>query len=87
MLRATEFIWQELQPDLALLFSSVMAVPFYRGLGWEVISWARFCWEQPDIGAINYTEVIPEAPAMVLIPQPGAKLPGRELSTLCGLPW
>lgn len=57
MLRATEFIWQELQPDLALLFSSVMAVPFYRGLGWEAIYGPVLC-EQPD-GSISYTEVIP----------------------------
>ncbi|MDQ6673498.1 MAG: GNAT family N-acetyltransferase [Chloroflexota bacterium] len=83
MQRAAEFTWHAVRPDLALLLSSVMAVPFYQRLGWQTIHGPVLC-AQPG-GQVSYTEVIPEAPAMVLVP-PGGHLP-HGVVDLCGLPW
>ena len=83
MERATDFIRRELRPELALLISSQMAVPFYRTLGWETIEGPVLC-EQPD-GTINLTEAFPENPAMVVLPA-GGQLP-RGTVDLCGYPW
>jgi hypothetical protein len=83
MQRATNFMWQDLQAELGLLLSSEMAVPFYKSLGWEVVNGPVLC-EQPS-GAINYTELMPRTPAMVLIP-PGGKLSITSID-MCGLPW
>lgn len=70
MERATDFILQELRPDLAILLSSVMAVPFYERLGWGTIEGPVHC-EQRE-GRVCYSDVIPEAPVMALLP-PGAE--------------
>ena len=83
MQRATEFVWQELRPQLALLLSSEMAVPFYRKLGWQVLTGPVFC-EQPGRTA-NYTEEFPQCPAMVVMPD-GSPAPSGPVD-LCGLPW
>jgi GNAT superfamily N-acetyltransferase len=64
MQRGTEFMWQELQPQLGLLLSPKMAIPFYEHLGWEVFKGPILC-EQPG-RTINYTEWMPQTPAMIL---------------------
>ncbi len=97
MRRAAHFIWDELCPDIALLLSSTMAVPFYESLGWRVVLGTVFC-DQQD-GRLNYSAAFPDCPAMVLLPAAS----NGELSTagspraphpaltdeidLCGLPW
>jgi GNAT superfamily N-acetyltransferase len=83
MERAAAFIWQEVRPDLALLLSSAMAVPFYRSLGWAVLPGPVSC-AQPE-GTVSYTEAFPELPAMALAP-PGRPLPAGPVD-LCGPPW
>jgi GNAT superfamily N-acetyltransferase len=83
MERATEFVWERLKPDLAILLSSVMAVPLYERLGWRSIEGPVFC-EQTE-GRVCYSEVIPEAPVMVLIPA-GAEWPTGEID-LRGFPF
>lgn len=83
MQRATEFIWAELKPDLALLLSSEMGVPLYTGLGWQAIPGPVFC-EQPG-GKLNFTQAFPREPAMVLMPR-GRAAPQGQVD-LCGLPW
>jgi GNAT superfamily N-acetyltransferase len=50
--------------EFALLFSSVMAVPFYETLGWRMVRESVTC-EQPS-GRIDYTEALPTAPVMAL---------------------
>jgi GNAT superfamily N-acetyltransferase len=70
--------------ELALLFSSVMAVPFYEALGWRAIPGPVTC-DQPG-GRINYTEALPTAPVMALQLRPSAELPSGPIDA-CGLPW
>jgi GNAT superfamily N-acetyltransferase len=71
--------------DFALLFSSVMAVPFYEQLGWRAVPGPVTC-EQPD-GRIDYTETLPTAPVMVLsLHDPAARLPPGPVH-VHGLPW
>jgi GNAT superfamily N-acetyltransferase len=83
MRRAADFIWKELRPELALLLSSEMAVPFYRSLGWQIVTGPVFC-QQPG-GIVNVTEALPNNPAMVLLPA-GGQVPRGSID-LCGLPW
>jgi hypothetical protein len=83
MRRAEEHIWREVRPALAMLYSSVMAVPFYESLGWRAIPGPVFC-EQPG-GTINVTELLPNNPIMVLVPD-GTPLP-EGVVDLCGLPF
>jgi GNAT superfamily N-acetyltransferase len=83
MARATRFIWEQVRPDMALLLSSEMAVPFYRSLGWKVLPGPVHC-EQPG-GRINYSERLPRAPAMVLLPGDGE--PPKGPIDLSGLPF
>ncbi len=80
---AEEFIWRELRPDLAMLHSSVMAVPFYESLGWRAIEGPVSC-DQPG-GKLVVSEALPQNPFMALVPA-GQKLP-RGPVDLCGLPW
>jgi aminoglycoside 2'-N-acetyltransferase I len=70
--------------EFALLFSSVMAVPFYEDLGWRTIHGPVTC-DQPG-GRIDYTETLPTAPVMVLGLRPLADLP-RGPVAVRGLPW
>ena len=97
MRRAAHFIWDELCPDIALLLSSTMAVPFYERLGWRVVPGTVFC-DQPD-GRLNYSAAFPDCPAMVLLPaasngeqstagppRPSQPAFADEID-LCGLPW
>jgi GNAT superfamily N-acetyltransferase len=84
MKRAHELMQSFEDCDIALLFSSVMAVPFYEALGWRVIPGPVLC-EQPS-GTINYTHVLPTAPVMALKLRPSAELPSGAIAT-CGLPW
>jgi aminoglycoside 2'-N-acetyltransferase I len=70
--------------DFALLFSSVMAVPFYENLGWRAIRGPVTC-DQPS-GRIDYTETLPTAPVMVLALRPSAYLPAGPIDVR-GLPW
>jgi GNAT superfamily N-acetyltransferase len=70
--------------ELAFLFSSVMAVPFYEALGWRAIPGPVTC-EQPG-GTINYTQALPTAPVMALKLRPSARLPPGAVDTW-GLPW
>lgn len=83
MQRATDFIWWELKPDLALLLSSEMGVPLYAGLGWRAIPGPVFC-EQPG-SQLNFTKAFPGNPAMALMP-PGRTAPKGAID-LRGLPW
>ena len=70
--------------EVAVLFSSVMAVPFYENTGWQAIQGPVTC-EQPN-GPINYTEALPNAPVMVLLLQPSAGLPDGPIE-VPGPPW
>jgi GNAT superfamily N-acetyltransferase len=83
MRAAADFIWSELRPDLAMLLSSEMAVPFYESLGWQII--ARPVYFDQPTGKQDLCEVLPERPAMVLLPA-GRELP-RGAVDLCGLPF
>jgi GNAT superfamily N-acetyltransferase len=83
MRAAIDFIWSDLRPDLAMLLSSEMAVPFYQSLGWRIISGPVY-FDQPT-GKQDLCEVLPERPAMVLLPE-GRDLP-RGAVDLCGLPF
>jgi GNAT superfamily N-acetyltransferase len=47
MNRAMQFVWKELRPEMALLLSSEMAVPFYEGLGCRIL---------PGHGAVRTAE-------------------------------
>lgn len=84
MERAHELMHSLEACDVALLFSSVMAVPFYESLGWQAIPGPVTC-EQPG-GAINYTETLPTAPVMVLALRERAVLPAGPVR-LHGFPW
>jgi GNAT superfamily N-acetyltransferase len=81
MLLAHDYIWQ--QADMGILLSSEMALPFYRGLAWEIFRGTVLC-DQPD-GRIRYTDVIPEGAPMLLL-RNGATAPTREID-LRGLPF
>lgn len=70
--------------EFALLFSSVMAVPFYESLGWCAIRGPVTC-DQPS-GRINYTEALPTAPVMVLRLRASAELPVGPVDVQ-GFPW
>jgi GNAT superfamily N-acetyltransferase len=70
--------------EIAVLFSSEMAVPFYEDLGWRAIRGPVTC-EQPS-GPIDYTKALPTAPVMVLELRPSADLPSG-LVDVQGLPW
>ena len=83
MQRTADFIWKEIRPELALLLSSEMAVPFYQSLGWRTVRGPVLC-QQPG-GSINVTEALPNNPAMVLVPV-GGQVPRGSID-LCGLPW
>jgi len=68
----------------ALLFSSVMAVPFYESLGWRAVAAPVIC-DQPG-GRIDYTQTLPTAPVMVLALRELAELPPGPVHVR-GLPW
>ena len=80
--RGMTFMLDELQVELGLLLSSQMAVPLYQGLGWQIFDGPVLC-EQPD-GPINYTELMPGHPPMVLLPAGGTASGAIDM---CGLPW
>jgi GNAT superfamily N-acetyltransferase len=80
---ATDVIWRHVAPDLALLLSSAMAVPFYLSLGWQIFDGVVLC-AQPE-GLINYTQLRPTQPAMIRLPDNVP--PPRGTIDLCGLPW
>jgi aminoglycoside 2'-N-acetyltransferase I len=84
MLRAHTLMQSFAECELALLFSSVMAVPFYEALGWRTIEGPVTC-EQPR-GRIDYTATLPLAPIMVLPLRPDADLPSGAVE-IDGLPW
>jgi GNAT superfamily N-acetyltransferase len=84
MARAHEVIRSLEDCEFALLFASVMAVPFYKELGWRVVSGPVFC-EQPT-GVVDYTQLLPTAPVMVLTRSPGDPLPKSPIDVR-GLPW
>jgi aminoglycoside 2'-N-acetyltransferase I len=84
MRSAQDFIWRELRPNLAMLHSSVMAVPFYESLGWRAIDGPVYC-DQPA-GKLNVTEKLPQNPIMVLLPAGRQDLPHGPVD-LCGLPF
>jgi GNAT superfamily N-acetyltransferase len=70
---------------LALLFSSVMAVPFYESLGWREVDGPVTC-EQPG-GRIDYTEKLPStAPVMALALRGPRDLPSGRIDVQ-GRPW
>jgi GNAT superfamily N-acetyltransferase len=71
--------------DFAVLFSSVMAVPFYESLGWQPLRGTVTC-EQPG-GRINYTETLPPtAPVMALALRDDVELPSGDVS-VPSFPW
>lgn len=84
MERAHELMRSFADCEFALLFSSVMAVPFYEDLGWRALNGPVTC-DQPS-GRIDYTEALPTAPVMVLGLRPSADLPAGPVD-VDGLPW
>jgi aminoglycoside 2'-N-acetyltransferase I len=84
MERAQELMRSFVDVEFAVLFSSVMAVPFYEGLGWRAIRGPVTC-DQPS-GRIDYTETLPTAPVMVLGLRTSADLPAGPVDVR-GLPW
>jgi aminoglycoside 2'-N-acetyltransferase I len=84
MERAQELMRSFADVELAVLFSSVMAVPFYESLGWRAIRGPVTC-DQPS-GRIDYTETLPTAPVMVLGLRPTADVPAGPVDVR-GLPW
>jgi GNAT superfamily N-acetyltransferase len=82
--QATELMRSFADCDFALLFSSVMAVPFYEVLGWRSVPGPVIV-EQPR-GPIDYTESLPTAPVMTLpLHKPRSFPQGRV--QVRGLPW
>ena len=84
MERAHELMRSFANCEFAVLFSSVMAVPFYEDLGWRAIRGPVTC-DQPG-GSIDYTETLPTAPVMVFGLRPSADLPSGPVDVR-GLPW
>lgn len=84
MLQAHELMRTFDDCELALLFSSVMAVPFYEELGWRALRGPVTC-DQPN-GRIDYTDVLPTAPVMALALRSSAELPAGPLD-VPGFPW
>ena len=82
--RAHELMRSFADCEFAVLFSSVMAAPFYEELGWRAIRGPVTC-DQPS-GPIDYTETLPTAPVMVLALRPTAELPDGPIDVR-GLPW
>jgi GNAT superfamily N-acetyltransferase len=80
---SAEYIRRELQPDFGMLLSSVMAVPFYLSLGWQIVEGPVWI-DQPN-GKLDRSVVAPDRPTMVLLPE-GATLPHGPID-LCGLPF
>jgi GNAT superfamily N-acetyltransferase len=70
--------------DFALLFSSVMAIPFYESLGWRPIRGPVAC-DQAS-GRIDYTQTLPTAPVMMLALRPSTDLPAGRVG-VAGFPW
>jgi GNAT superfamily N-acetyltransferase len=83
MERAQELMLSFGDCDFALLFASVMAVPFYESLGWRPLPGPVTC-DQPG-GRIDYTATLPTAPVMVLELQ-AATFPFGPVH-VHGLPW
>lgn len=83
MLHSQAVIDSAADSELALLFSSVMGVPFYESLGWQPVRVPVYC-EQPD-GRIDFTQRKPDAPVMVRL-SASARPPAREVD-IRGLPW
>lgn len=84
MERAHDLMRSAANVECALLFSSVMAVPFYESLGWRTIPGPVRC-DQPG-GRINYTERLPTAPVMALGLRSAADIPTGPVD-VHGLPW
>jgi GNAT superfamily N-acetyltransferase len=84
MERAQELMRSFADCEFALLFSSVMAVPFYENLGWHAIRGPVVC-DQPSC-PIDYTEALPTAPVMVLGLRQSAEWPTGPVDVR-GLPW
>jgi hypothetical protein len=83
MRHSADFIWRELRPDFAMLLSSVMAVPFYQNLGWQIVE-GPIWFDQPN-GKLDLCVVLPDRPGMALLPE-GGTLPSGPFD-LCGLPF
>ena len=84
MQRAQELMRSFTDCEFALLFSSVMAVPFYESLGWRPVREPVTC-EQPG-GRIDYTEALPTAPVMALALRDDRDLPCGPVH-VDGFPW
>jgi GNAT superfamily N-acetyltransferase len=84
MERAHELMRSFADCEVALLFSSVMAVPFYESLGWRAVNGPVTC-EQPG-GRIDYTRALPTAPVMALALHRAAELPFGPIH-VHGFPW
>jgi GNAT superfamily N-acetyltransferase len=84
MERAHDFMRSFAGVEFALLFSSVMAVPFYESLGWTSIRGPVMV-DQPN-GRIDYTETLPTAPVMILRLRRSADMPAGQIDVR-GLPW
>ena len=84
MERAHELMRSFADCDVALLFSSVMAVSFYESLGWRTVDGPVTC-DQPG-GRIDYTDALPTAPVMALALRHAAGLPFGPIHVQ-GFPW
>jgi GNAT superfamily N-acetyltransferase len=83
MRHTADFIWRELKPDFGMLLSSVMGVPFYLSLGWQIVEGP--VWIDQPSGRLDRAVIAPDRPTMVLLPE-GAALPQGPID-LCGLPF
>lgn len=84
MERAHELMRSFSDCEIALLFSSVMAVPFYESLGWRTVRGPVTC-DQPG-GRIDYTETLPTAPVMALNLWGSETVPTGPID-VPGFPW
>jgi GNAT superfamily N-acetyltransferase len=84
MERAQELIRSRSDCEFGLLFSSVMAIPFYEALGWRTVPGPVRC-HQPG-GDIEYTEHLPEAPVMAYMRDQATAPPAGTID-VAGLPW
>jgi len=77
-------LMRSLECEFALLFSSVMAVPFYEELGWRAIDGPVTC-DQPG-GEIDYTATLPPTAPVMVLPLRDAEFPAGPVNVR-GLPW
>ena len=84
MERAQELMCSFCDCEIAVLFSSVMAVGFYERLGWQAIA-GPVTVDQPG-RRLDYTGALPTAPVMAQALRRDAVLPEGPVDVR-GFPW